>query len=423
MKPTRPLSTDLAHRRPLRRFAAAAALSSLLLAGLLAGCGGGGGGGGDVGAAAATATTTTTTTATATAFTQGTITGFGSVIVNGVRFDDSAATVTDDDGGIKTSSHLRLGMQVEVDSGLVDASAASARASAVRFGGRVTGPVSAVDTAAGTLTVLGQVVDVTTTTVFDDSLAGGPAALVTGAVVEVHGLADAATGHVIATRIEAEAGATAYKLRGSVAALDTTAKTFSIGGAAISYAGLADSAVPATLANGVSLRVTLAITQRNGFWVAQSLGLKRGAPADGSAAHLRGAITAFSSANTFSVDGLAVDASTAAFPDGSAGLALGVQVEVHGTVSNGVLVANRVSLESRHRGDDDRRLELHGAITAVDATAKTFQLRGVTVSYAGAVTYERGTEAGLVVGAQVEVKGGVGSTRTQLAAVKIKFES
>jgi len=56
-----------------------------------------------------------------------------------------------------------------------------------RFGAQVTGPVEAVDAAAGTLTVLGQGVDVTTTTVFDDSLAGGLAAVATGAVVEVHG--------------------------------------------------------------------------------------------------------------------------------------------------------------------------------------------------------------------------------------------
>jgi hypothetical protein len=267
------------------------------------------------------------------------------------------------------------------------------------------------------------VVDVTSTTVFDDSLAGGLTAVAAGAVVEVHGLADAATGHIVATRIEPESTATVYKLRGTVASLDTTAKTFAIGGAAISYAGLADAAVPSTLAAGATVRVTLATAQVGGFWVAQSLGLKLHKPADSSVAHVRGAITGFTSATAFSVDGLAVDAGNASFPDGSAGLALGVQVDVLGTVSNGVLVASVVSLEARHRGDDDRRLELHGAITAVDATAKTFVLRGVTVSYGGTVSYVGGTEAGLVVGAKVEVKGGVGSTRTQLAAVKIKFES
>ena len=384
-------------------------------AALVAGCGGGGGDAATAGSSTAPATASTA------AYTQGTITGFGSVIVNGVRFDESTATVTDEDGSLKAASSLRLGMRVEVDSAKVDASTATARASAVRYGAQVLGPVSAV--AATSITVLGQVVDITATTVFDDSLVGGLAAVAVGAVVKVHGLADAATGHIVATRVEPETGATAYRLRGTVASLDTTFKTFAIGGAVISYADLAASQVPDTLANGVALRVKLATTPANGAWVAQSLHVKASKPADTSVAHLRGAITAFTSATAFTVDGLVVDASNAAFPDGISGVVLGAQVEVHGTVSNGVLVATRVSIESKHRGDDDRKLELHGAITAVDATAKTFVLRGVTVSVAGTVTYTGGTEAGLVVGAKVAVRGGVGSTRTQVLAVTIKFES
>ena len=384
-------------------------------AALVAGCGGGGGDAATAGSSTAPATASTA------AYTQGTITGFGSVIVNGVRFDESTAAVTDEDGSLTSASSLRLGMRVEVDSAKVDASTATARASAVRYGAQVLGPVSAV--AATSITVLGQVVDITATTVFDDSLVGGLAAVAVGTVVKVHGLADAATGHIVATRVEPETGATAYRLRGTVASLDTTFKTFAIGSAVISYAGLAASQVPDTLANGVALRVKLATTPANGAWVAQSLHVKASKPADTSVAHLRGAITAFTSATAFAVDGLVVDASNAAFPDGIAGVVLGAQVEVHGTVSNGVLLATRVSIESRHRGDDDRKLELHGAITAVDATAKTFVLRGVTVSVAGTVTYSGGTEAGLVVGAKVAVRGGVGSTRTQVLAATIKFES
>ena len=122
------------------------------------------------------------------------------------------------------------------------------------------------------------------------------------------------------------------------------------------------------------------------------------------------------------VDGIPVDASAASFPDGSAGLALGVQVEVKGTLTNGTIVATEVELESRHRDADDRKFRLHGAISTVDTTAKTFLLRGITVSYAGTVTYSGGTEAGLVTGAKVEVRGTVGATRNALAATAIKFE-
>lgn len=383
---------------------------------LVVGCGGGGGG--DAASSGVGATPSGTTVV---AFTQGTITGFGSVIVNGVRFDDTAASVTDDDGSKQALGALRLGMRVEVDSGSVDRLSATAKAVAMRFGGLVTGPVTAVDTTANTITVLGQVIDVATTTVFDDSLAAGLSAVAVGAVIEVHGLRDAATGHIVATRVEPESAVTAYKLRGNVASLDTTAKTFSIGGAAISYAGVAT--VPTALANGVSLRVTLGTAAVAGVWQATSLGVKAARTDSLAEAHVRGAISAFTSSTSFTVDGLVVDATKASFPDGTTGLALGAQVSVEGTLTNGVLVAAKVELESRHTDDDSRRVELHGAITAVDTAAKTFVLRGVTVSYGGTVAYIGGTEAGLVVGAKVEVKGGVGSTRTQVVAAKVKFES
>jgi hypothetical protein len=43
----------------------------------------------------------------------GTITAFGSVVVNGIRFDDSAATINMDDA-LTTRDRLRVGMVVQV---------------------------------------------------------------------------------------------------------------------------------------------------------------------------------------------------------------------------------------------------------------------------------------------------------------------
>ena len=56
------------------------------------------------------------TGATTSTLTEGPITGFGSIIVNGVRFDDSAAAVSDDDDAASGRDRLKLGMQVEVES-------------------------------------------------------------------------------------------------------------------------------------------------------------------------------------------------------------------------------------------------------------------------------------------------------------------
>ncbi|MDH4062195.1 MAG: hypothetical protein OEU94_15415, partial [Aquincola sp.] len=44
------------------------------------------------------------------AFIEGPITGFGSIIVEGVRFDESAARIEDADGGGIVRDALRLGM-------------------------------------------------------------------------------------------------------------------------------------------------------------------------------------------------------------------------------------------------------------------------------------------------------------------------
>ena len=397
------------------RIRQAALLAALAATAVVTACGGGGSA--DAGATGASSITPT-------AFTQGTITGFGSIVVNGVRFDESAASVSDDAGNPSTAQALRLGMRVEVDHADVDARASTARAAAVRYGSLVLGPVASVDAAGNSLTVLGQVVDISRSTVFSETLAAGLSALAVGAVIEVHGLADAATGHVSATRVEAASSATRYKLRGSVAGLNTSAKTFNIGAAAISYATLASTAVPSNLADGVALRVELASVQSGGFWVASALGVKgpRGEHGNGLGGHVRGKITAFTSSSSFTLDGVVVDASGASFPDGSSGLALGVEVEVDGTVSKGVLVANKVSIESRHQGDDSHQWQLFGAITALDSAARTFVVRGVSVTYGAATTYVVGSLADLAVGRKVHVKGSVGSTRSQVQAAVVSFE-
>ena len=82
---------SLSALRAPRRAAAATLLASLLL---VAGCGGGGDG----------AVMTFSTTAPS-VYTLGTITGFGSVIVNGVRFDDTQASIRDRKSTRLNSSH------------------------------------------------------------------------------------------------------------------------------------------------------------------------------------------------------------------------------------------------------------------------------------------------------------------------------
>lgn len=389
-------------------------LVAAFFAAVVSACGGGGDAGGDTSGS-------TGADNTATAYAAGPISGFGSIIVNGVRYDDSTASVSDDDGSSHARTVLKLGMMVEVDGSGV--AAGSGKALRIRFGSELVGPVASVDTAAGTLVVLGQTVEVQSTTVFDDSITGGLAGLAAGTVVEVHAIYDATSGHYRATRVEAETGATAYRLRGTVANLNTTARTFTIGGATIDYTGVSDANLPTGFADGAKVRVKLQTAQVNGNWVATAIGGGVKKLEDRAEAHLRGAITAFTSTSDFEVNGVKVDASAATFDDGTTGIVLGARVEVEGRITNGVLVATKVELDDGPRSLERHRFELHGSITSIDTAAKTFVLRGVTVSYGGSVTYTRGTEATLVVGAKVEVKGVPSSDRTTLTATSIKFES
>ncbi len=386
------------------------AVALLLLVALAASCGGGVDSGG--------------TGAPAVAFASGPITGFGSVIVNGVHFDDRTAAVSDADGNPRTRDDLRLGMTTDVR-GLaiaVDADGNDASvANSIVFASELLGPITASDLVARTLDVLGQTVDIATTTVFDTSLVGGQAALSIGDVVEVYAQLDAATGHYAASRIEKHAGVNAFVLRGLVAGLDTTARTFSIGATRISYAGVVAASVPATLANGRFVRAIVDIVPAPGtVWTA--LRLSDGTPAidDRPEANIKGLVSAFTSNAAFNVNGTPVDARSATFPNGTTGLGLGTRVEVDGATTAGVLVARTVTIVSDSQ-ESGRDFDVRGAIASIDTTAMVFVVRDVPVSYAGTVDFRDGTAADLAAGRQVEARGKLSADGTRLIATRIDF--
>ena len=397
-------------RLPLSSRRLAAGVAQLFfVAAVIAGCGGGGSDG--------------SSSNNATAYASGPITGFGSVIVNGIRFDDSSARITDDDDVALGREELRLGMMAEVHGAGVatDSQGRHGRALEIRIGNEIVGPVSAVDATAKTLTALGQIVEVTDNTLFGERISGGLAGITVGTVIQVNGALNVTTGRYTATRIDVKPNAPYFRLRGVLKALDTTAKTFKIGDALISYAGLSSTDVFASLANGLLVRVRLQTTQVDGAWVAARIagGVRKIENQD--EAEIHGLITSFTSVTQFSVNGIAVDATNASFPDGKSGVTLGARVEVEGKAVDGVIIAGKVELEDE-REIHFRGFELHGNVSAIDTTLKTFVLRGVTVSYANAVIYRDGTEADLKVGAQVEVKGMLNLDGKTLAAVRIEFE-
>ena len=383
-------------------FICATAATVALSAMVLAACGGGG-----------SATSTTPST-----FALGRISGFGSIVVNGVHYDESHAIVKDEDGATHNQNELKLGMVVEVQAGEIGESnnRQNATAQDITFSSLIRGPIDSVG--ADSIVVLGQTVKVVAATVFDETLSGGLTALTAGTVVKVYGTFDSTTGVYSASRIEPQSGAGSYRLRGAVSAYDPVAKTLTIGRAVIDVSAVT---IPDGLRAGSLVRVKLSTTRAvSGAWVAISVKNGLFEPQENDHTEVEGTITDFTSATVFSIDGLPVDASKV--DPAPTGLAKGVRVEVEGTVVNGILVATKVKTKTDEQ-DAQQGFDVDGSITAADATMSTFVLRGVTVSFdAATVKFVGGTAADLTVGARVEVHGALANDGVTLVATRIEFK-
>jgi hypothetical protein len=374
------------------------AVLAALLVGSIGGCGGGVG---------------TEGTGTFSSVGSGPITGFGSIVVGGVRYDDSTASVSDDDGNNTDRTRLALGMVVDVEGGAISTSAdgatLSATATRVRTRRALLGPAEAIDLAAGSLRLLGQQVLVTGDTTFDSSLAGGLAAVASGRLLEVWGLYDASRTAWVATRIAPAVAGSAYSVSGPVASVDS-GQSFTLGSQRFvgSTAGLAAGAI-------VQLKLQSA-PDANGRWQVSTQRAEDRLPNQSDDAGLEGLVSAVVSATRFTVNGTTVDSSGARI-DGT--VRAGARVQVRGALVAGVLVATRVQASAP---ETVRGFELKGTPGGLDTVARRFVLRGVTVDYSGA-SFRNGSAATLVgYTGTVEVKGRLSADRQVLEATSVDFD-
>jgi hypothetical protein len=268
----------------------------------------------------------------------GPIEGFGSIIVNGIRFEiDDAQLQLEDVPGLK------LGVTVQVYG--VTAADGTARASLVTSAADLRGMAQAVNPAGGTFVVLGTTVRTHQETVF----AGGLSTLADlrdGDPVQVHGLPDA-QGMLLATRVERLAAQGSPVLVGTVEDLDATLQFFLLGTQRIGYAGAAIELPSGMLAPDMPVRVR-ATANADGTLQARSIepwSQAAASTAEGAALSLAGLVSRFTGLSSFEVDGVQVDASGAKVSGGPASrIATGVRVEVTGLLRSGVLVADRVRI-------------------------------------------------------------------------------
>lgn len=286
----------------------------------------------------------------------GSITGFGSVFVNGTRYEvpsDTIISIEDESDSMGDDSRLRLGMIVRM-SAVDDNGVRTARS--IEFDEDLKGPIEnitpdASDSTIGTFSVISQTVTVDGGTVFDDDIGNNDGVagidfrdLQVGMIVEVSGF-PTETG-VLATRVDRQ--------------LDAAGGNPSLGQPGV---------------DGDELELK---------------GFVESIAGDNSSLSVNGVVFVLT-ANTVFEDGLALGADL-----------IGMFVEIKADIVGGNYLAVRVQREDDF-ADDNRNgeFEIEGVLRSIDTTStpNSFTVNGITVPVTNASSL-----AGLL-DMRVEVKG------------------
>jgi hypothetical protein len=358
---------------------------------LLPACGGGGAGGNGVVAAGSAAPPP----ASGPSITKvGAITGFGSVYVEGERFETSSSgTSVRKDDLDADEDELRVGMVVRVRATSKNANGEWI-ADDIEFDEDVKGPIDSIG--ADSLVVLGQTVNISDDTHFDDGSTLADFNL--GDVLEVSGLRNEMD-QIDASFIERKNSGDVdkYEVRGQVRNLDSDNQRFEIGGLTVNY-GLAEvDDLEGGLANGLLVEVKDEIrAYQSGDLVLDATkvegedrfefkdedenddrGNDRG---DDDESEITAVITEILNDTTFMMGSIEVrHDSRTEFSGGSAeDLVVGARVEVEGSrIDADVLSAREIEFERSEA-------RLAGLVNEVDGANSEATVMGVVARVAGA---------------------------------------
>jgi cytoskeletal protein CcmA (bactofilin family) len=320
--------------------------------------------------------------------TVGEITGFGSVYVNGVKFNTDQASVSID--GISSSeSNLSVGMVVTVV-GSVNSDGINGSATAISSRSEVEGLVLqnniAID---GTLNVMGQTVHISNDTNFRSEVGNITTIdqlIANDSVVEVSGYSDG-KGNVYATFVKAvETGAASeVKLHGIVTGLvgDESTGTFKIGALDVAYDATTvfGGLTRQQLISESNLYVSIESGNYSGTGTILASEIERESftEDEGSNYELEGIVTDIANLTNgeFKVNGRSVkiDAGTA-FDGGNQGnIQLEVKLEVEGKVqADNSILADEISF----RAESDTEIE--GAVESIGDNMLTITGTVITVN-------------------------------------------
>ena len=352
----------------------------------------------------------------------GTITAFGSVVVNGTEFDTSNALiiVEGEEIGIGDDivlDNLDIGMVVTVE-GTRSGDDESAVADRVIYNNNVGGPVESitvVNTTRKDIVVLGQSVIVNAVTAFKGTTFDD---IAVNDVVEVSGLFDD-TGDIWATFLEKTDGVI-FEVTGFVENLDPVQGTFKINDLTVDYSSADTSGLPGGIpADGLLVEVEGTLDPITGEMLADVIELGDELDVeDADEIEVTGFVTGFVSAFEFTVGTQVVqtDADTE-FVDGTADdIAPGQKLEAEGSLEDSILFAWEVEFW------EPDQIEVEGLVTNIVSPSE-FTIGDQVVQTDAETVYEDGTDDDIALGVNIEVKGvPVDIARSILVADKVSFE-
>lgn len=311
-------------------------------------------------------------------FVVGMITGFGSIYVNGVKYEIDSAEFdidgqTDFADAAEAQQNLAIGMVVRLEA--TDNGDGTGTAARVVYDDSVEGPIASIVTGTDPnrlqFTVLGQTVIADQ---FDTNFEGTSFAdLAVDMVVEVSGFIDG-DGNILATLVEKKSdayvpGMTEVELRGLVAGLQPD--RFILGSTTVVFDGNTEfeDMQSSDLADGLHVEVK-GVFQNDGSILARKIeneddDLDEITSSEGTI-ELQGIVYDFVSASDFYLNGVRVDGSALTQVERDA-LGNGIEIEIKGSMENGVLVATSIEF----RGSE---AEMKARILSVDEAASTLDV-------------------------------------------------
>ena len=315
----------------------------------------------------------------------GSISGFGSIFVNGVEFETTSSTVIINGDVMShvdgSDDPLKLAMVVTVE-GEINDDGSTGTADLIVFDRDVQGPIATITTidfSHKQLLILGLEVLVSSDTVFEGV---SFETLTENEVVEVSGFVNA-DNQLVATWLQKQADSfeegEEIEVEAHITTLDLAQQILTLSALTVDYsqANLVrfSNETPSV---GDFIEVRGSSFNESGHLVAEKVKYKgeKLNIEEGSKLELEGVISSFTSVSEFSLHGVTVNAENATIKKGNINdLAIGLRVEVEGLIDdNEVLLASEVTIKK------ESQLRLTAPVSAIDSETGVITLITVDIT-------------------------------------------